>query len=325
MFVGAPIVVGAHSVSLQPLDGERFQSTLPAQLMGIIGAPEFEASIARCNAAYAPTWQRYAARFTMIGGFVLWALFIGLSFNSGGGPLPGMMFGAFACVVVLMFAGTFWGRYAERQRVERLRVAVAVESAYYNGEQRAAQFGPMRVPLSWTVGTGAAMNGAYWRGRPVIVACIDIDFGGPMFLGAQQQPFVQQAYGAPPPFAGHYAQQPYAQAPYAQPAQAPYAQAFQAPPAYSPQAQAFQGEGMSLGGQFAQPAQPQPQPQGAVPAWAAEGQPSKEHAVASPAMAQPAFPSGVAGVWNCERCGRVASGPDDRFCSACGGSVVRRG
>jgi len=66
-------------------------------------------------------------------------------------------------------------------------VAVAAESAYYNGQQRAAQFGPMRVPLSLTIGSGPMQNGQTdKRGRPVMVLGIQIDIGGGMLVAASQ-------------------------------------------------------------------------------------------------------------------------------------------
>ena len=229
--------------------------------------------------------------------------------------------------------------------MERIRKAVAAENDYYNGEQRAARIGPLRVPISWTAVSGPMQNGQTdIQGRPIIVPGIHIHIeGGTIGAAAQPQsppqtlvagpPFAQPAaYGvAPQSFAGHYAQPPSAQTPYAhptyastyaQPAQAPsYAQEGQAPPAYSLRAEI---NPLSVGGEFAQQLQPGQSP-AAADAWTEtpEGQPSKGHAVTSPPLPQQSLPSGAAGAGSCERCGHAAHTPADRFCAACGGSIAR--
>ena len=317
-----------QSIMLQPI----FPSALPPRLYGLIRAAEFEASIARCNAAFAHTWQHRAVQLAGIGGMIVLVVMTVLALP--GSASVGMLIAGFSCGGgVLLFASVL-GNYLERKQQERMRVTVAAESEYYNSKQRAARFGPLRVPISWTIASGPKLNGERdKRGQPIMVTGIQIEIGGGMLVAASQPqpqsqpppltagpPFAQPAaYGAPQPFAGHYAQPAYPQPPnaqpsyaqatfastYAQPAQAPFAQERQAPPAYSSHAQQLQSG----------------QSPAAADSWAAEGQPFKGHAVASPPLAQQSLPHST-GAGSCERCGRVAPNAADRFCAACGGSIV---
>ena len=261
-----------QSITLQPI----FPSALPPRLYGLIRAAEFEASIARCNAAFAHTWQHRAAQLAGIGGMIVLVVMTALALS--GSASVGLLIAGFSCGGGVLLIASVMGNHLEKKQQERMRVAVAAENECYNGEQRAAQFGPLRVPISWTIASRPKLSGETdKRGQPIMVTGIQIDIGGGMLVVASQPqsqpqlqsqppslvaglPFVQPAaYGAPPPLAGHYAQpsnahlsyaQPTYASTYAQPAQAPsYAQEGEAPPAYSSHAEA---DALSAGGEFAQ-------------------------------------------------------------------------
>jgi len=337
---GGVVYIPAQSLTLPAADGVTFPSSLPARLHGVISAGEFGATIARCNVAFARSWQRRTSDFlTLVGLFVI-ILMIPLSLTNSGLFIPG-----FACSIGVTFAAVITSSYLEKKQIERVRATLAAENEYYNSQQRAARFGPLHAPIRFSVGRGPKLDGETDQsGNPIMVTALQIDIGGGMLVVAvppqplpqsQPQPLVAgppfaqpAAYGAPPPFAGHYARPPIAQpsyahptyaSTYAQPAQAPsYAQEGQAPPAYSSHAQA---EALSAGGEFAQQLQSGQSP-AAADAWTAEGQPFKEHAVASSPLAQQSLPHST-GAGSCERCGHAAHTPADRFCAACGGSIVR--
>ena len=336
------VVIPAQSIMLQAADGMKFPSALPPRLNGLIRAAEFEASMARCNVAFVRSWLRYVAGLLLLGGVAVVVVMTVMAVTDA--EFTDRLIPGYCCGAGLMIIAVMGGVQLEKRRMGRIRKAVAAENAYYNGEQRAARFGPLRVPISWTAVSGPMQNGQTdIQGRPIIVPGIHIHIeGGTIGAAAQPQsppqplvagpPFAQPAaYGAPPPFAGHYPQPPSAQPSYAhptfastyasisaQPVQAPsYAQEGQAPPAYSSHAQA---DALSATGEFAQQLQ-SGQSSAAADAWTAEGQPFKEHAVASPPLAQQSLPHST-GAGSCERCGHAAHTPADRFCAACGGHIV---
>jgi ribosomal protein L37E len=286
--------VSANSVVVQAPTGTRFDSTLPARLSGVISAPEFAASIARCNAAIEPGATYMLARFLIFAGIVCWGVCWGYSWSTRdqyGGFNAAIMIGGICGMAVSSILGSVLVTVDRKNRIQALQTAVAAESAYYNSQQRAAQYGPLPLPISWSVMLSQVV-GWYRRRHIATQLHIHIDLGGPLMVPVAAGP-------------GMYVQPQFAQpgAPYQQP-----------------------------GAQFAQPLQQQQPPAYGAP-WAnqPEGQsaPQQGEDARAPLLAGSTNNSAGYGghqvsAASCERCGRVASNAVDRFCPACGGPVSRR-
>jgi hypothetical protein len=206
------VPLNPNVIILQPINGTRdaFSSSLPARLTGLITPQEYAQSIERINRAYEPGAGVRLARLVMVLGFIIWGICIAWSFgssnsNSAGysGPDPALMFGGFGAMVFLFVGGAIWARHEGRQRIERLRAAVAAEHAHYNSQARAAQYGPLPVPISWNVASVVVGNvwGGYRRSRLAQMVEVHIEIGGAaaVMMPQQVQPvhYQGQPYQAP--------------------------------------------------------------------------------------------------------------------------------
>jgi hypothetical protein len=88
-----------------------------------------------------------------------------------------MLMGGLVGGIAALFVGAAIVSFLEGKRQQRLRAAVAAEHAHYNSEERAARFGPLRAPLSWTV-VRVPLPGTYRRAPPDMTSIIQIDVGG---------------------------------------------------------------------------------------------------------------------------------------------------
>ena len=222
---------------------------------------------------------------------------------------PGFLFGGFGVMLLMVIGGSIWLRMDLKNRHQALAAVVAAEHAAYNSEARAAQYGPLPIPMSWTMVTTLMDNsyGYYRRARLASIVHIQIELGNPAPAFMQPgvamfaAPAYPQQYGAAaPPAYGAAAPPVYAQQPGMGGHQ--YAQ----PQVYA--SQAFQNGSAEGASTLANPAYASPNANAAAGGYGTHAQ----------APQQPQSQSGV-----CNRCGRQAANATDRFCAFDGGSFQR--